>query len=200
MLVTHWRERTVPEPVLTAGGRRVLAAASDLFYRRGIHAVGVDTIAAAAGVTKKTLYDRFGSKDQLVAAYLRARDQRWRAWLTEATEAAQAAGPREQLLASFDALAQWLGRESPRGCSFINALAELPDPDHPGRAVIADQKRWLREHLRSLASTAGQPQLLAEQLLLLHEGAMVSYATGAVEDPVAHAKQVAALLIDRSLP
>lgn len=193
----------------TAAGRRVLDAASELFYRQGIHAVGVDAIAASAGVTKKTLYDRFGAKDQLVAAYLRARDERWRAWLTGATAAG---APRQRLLGTFDALAQWLHRESPRGCSFVNALAELPDPEHPGRAVIADQKRWLRDYLsalaaESLATGGGQPagdasraRMLAEQLLLLHEGAMVSYATGAVDDPVERAKQAATQLLDAAAP
>lgn len=68
---------------LTAGARRILEVASELFYFRGIHAVGVDTIAAESGVTKRTLYDRFGSKDTLVATYLQARDQRWRQLVTD---------------------------------------------------------------------------------------------------------------------
>ncbi|QSB15403.1 TetR/AcrR family transcriptional regulator [Natronosporangium hydrolyticum] len=182
-------------PQLTKGGQRVLAAASDLFYAKGIHAVGVDTIAATAGVTKKTLYDRFGSKDELVAAYLRARDERWRRWLTDATGHGR---PAERLLASFDALDQWLREESPRGCSFLNALAELPDPAHPARAVITGQKRWLRDHLQQLAAPAfPQPRRLAERLLLLHEGAVAGFQTGAVSEPVQQAKAVAAELIQR---
>lgn len=181
---------------LTAGGRRVLDAASELFYAQGIHAVGVDSIAAAAGVTKKTLYDRFGSKDQLVAAYLRTRDERWRERLTAAT---QRGGSRERLLATFDALADWLRQESPRGCSFINALAELPDPAHPARAVINNQKSWLLDYLTELAAPAPRPRHLAEQLLLLHEGALVSYGSRAVADPVQQAKRVAAMLLEREL-
>jgi len=74
-------------PRLTPGARRILEVASALFYRHGIHAIGVDTIAAESGVTKRTLYDRFGSKDELVAAYLRARDERWRARVVAAVEA-----------------------------------------------------------------------------------------------------------------
>jgi AcrR family transcriptional regulator len=189
----------MPETALTPAGRRVLDAAADLFYREGIHAVGVEAVAAAAGVTKKTLYDRFGSKDRLVAAYLRGRDARWRAWLTEDV-AAHAHNPRGRLLRTFDALGEWMRRVGPRGCAFVNALAELPDPDHPARSVIADQKRWLLEYLTELAADtdAEQPAALAEQLLLLHEGATVGYATGAVADPIARAKQAAAILIGRA--
>ena len=67
----------------TPAAERILRTASEMFYRKGIRAVGVDSIAAEAGVTKKTLYEKFGSKDELIAAYLRARDERWRNWLVE---------------------------------------------------------------------------------------------------------------------
>lgn len=189
----------MPETALTPAGRRVLDAAGDLFYREGIHAVGVDALAAAAGVTKKTLYDRFGSKDRLVATYLRARDERWRAWLT-GDVTAHARTPRARLLRTFDALEGWMRRVGPRGCAFVNALAELPDPDHPARAVIADQKRWLRDYLTELAADtdAADPHGLAEQLLLLHEGATVARATGIPGDPIARAKEAAATLLDRA--
>lgn len=189
----------MPELALTPAGRRVLAAAGELFYREGIHAVGVDAIAAAAGVTKKTLYDRFGSKDRLVATYLRARDDRWRAWLTEDITR-HATTPRARLLRTFDALGEWFLREGPRGCAFVNALAELPDPDHPARAVIADQKRWLRDYLAELAADtdAARPRVLAEQLLLLHEGATAVQATGVAGDAIARAKEAAATLLDRA--
>jgi AcrR family transcriptional regulator len=189
----------VSATTLTPAGRRILETATDLFYREGIHAVGVEAIAAAAGVTKKTLYDRFGSKDRLVCEYLRARDTRWRAWLTEDV-AAHAHTARGRLLRTFDGLGAWMREVGPRGCAFVNALAELPDPDHPGRAVIAEQKRWLVDYLTGLAedTDAGQPHRLAEQLALLHEGATVGYATGAVEDPVGVAKRAAAVLIGQA--
>jgi AcrR family transcriptional regulator len=189
----------MPDGALTPAGRRVLDAAADLFYREGIHAVGVEAIAAAAGVTKKTLYDRFGSKDRLVAAYLQGRDARWRAWLTEDVTA-HAHTARGRLLRTFDALGEWLRGIGPRGCAFVNALAELPDPDHPARAVIAGQKRWMLDYLTTLAADtdADQPDVLAEQLLLLHEGATIGYASGAVADPIGRAKHAAALLIGRA--
>ncbi|MFC7327707.1 TetR/AcrR family transcriptional regulator [Marinactinospora rubrisoli] len=190
----------VDAPPLTPAARRVLDAASDLFYREGIHAVGVEAIAAAAGVTKKTLYDRFGSKDRLVAAYLRARDARWRTWLTEYV-AARAGDPAAGLLHTFDALGEWIRAENPRGCGFVNALAELPDAEHPGRAIIAAQKRWLREELTALATAAGarDPQALAEQLLLLHEGATIAHGTAAAADPVGRARAAAAVLVEHAV-
>ncbi|MPZ27512.1 MAG: TetR family transcriptional regulator [Micromonosporaceae bacterium] len=185
------------DTTLTPAGRRVLAAAEDLFYREGIHAVGVDAIAAAAGVTKKTLYDRFGSKDRLVAAYLRSRDARWRAWLTGEVDQAAPEG-RVRLLRTFDALAEWMHRVGPRGCAFVNALAELPDPAHPARVVLADQKRWLLDYLTELAgaSDVARPEALAAQLLLLHEGAVVGYATGVPADAIGQARAAAAALIE----
>ncbi|AOS62117.1 TetR/AcrR family transcriptional regulator [Actinoalloteichus hymeniacidonis] len=181
---------------LTPAGRRVLDAASDLFYREGIHAVGVDALAAAAGVTKKTLYACFGSKDALVASYLRERDQRWRAFLTEGL-AEHADSPRTALAASFDVLQEWMDREDPRGCGFVNALAELPSPQHPGHAAVLEQKRWLLGFLTDLATAAGltEPAALAETLLLLHEGAVVTRTTGSVPDATRRARSVAETLV-----
>src|SRR4051794_31997772 len=95
--------RRVP---MTPAARRALAAAGRLFYERGIHAVGVDLIAAQAGVTKKTLYDRFGSKDQIVVEYLADRDERWRARLAERLDACPS--PRGRVLAVFDVSREWM--------------------------------------------------------------------------------------------
>lgn len=165
-----------PDQHLTAGARRILEVASELFYWRGIHAVGVDTIAAESGVTKRTLYDRFGSKDALVAAYLRARDRRWRELVLAALKAA-GSDRVAQVLAPFDVLPDWLTPSS-RGCSFVNAFAELPDPDHPGRQLVVAEKTWLRDlfHNQLVNAKATDTDALATQLLSLHEGAIISYA------------------------
>lgn len=188
------------EGLLTPGARKVLDAAARLFYERGITAVGVDLIAGEAGVTKKTLYDRFGSKEALVAAYLRERDARWRLWLTGETAADGTASAYERLIGTFDALDVWMRRESPRGCGFVNAAAELPDPQHPGREVISGQKRWLRGHLRELCAEAGADDAdrLAGELLLLHEGATVLCGLGVVADPVAAARSLAQCALERA--
>ncbi|MEU1804043.1 helix-turn-helix domain-containing protein [Streptomyces sp. NPDC019937] len=185
---------------LTPAARRVLDAAAELFYGQGINAVGVDLIARHAGVTKKTLYERFGSKEALVAAYLRERDERWRAWLTGEVDKSPRQGPRDRILATFDALGVWMRRENPRGCGFVNAAAELPDADHPARRAISDQKRWLRNYLRDLAEDAGapEPDALADELLLLHEGATVLYGLSAVPDPVDTARRMALRALERA--
>jgi AcrR family transcriptional regulator len=184
---------------LTPAARRVLAAAGELFYNQGINAVGVDAIAKQAGVTKKTLYDRFGSKDQLIVSYLQERDERWRRWLADEVDlAASDAAPTTRILATFDAQRTWMARESPRGCSFVNAAAELPDPVHPARAVIRAQKEWLRTYLldECRATRASQPEQLADELLLLHEGANVLTGLGIAADPWATARRLAADLLD----
>ena len=99
---------------MTPAARRALEAAARLFYERGIHAVGVDLIAAEAGVTKKTLYDRFGSKEQIVVEYLADRDERWRTFLAQRLDAARPASAA-RVLAVFDASRVWTEENSPEG-------------------------------------------------------------------------------------
>lgn len=202
---TEATEATAVKRGLTPGARKILEAAARLFYSRGITAVGVDLIAKEAGVTKKTLYDRFGSKEALVEAYLRERDERWREWLAGRITASGAESASERILVTFDALEEWMRRENPRGCGFVNAAAELPDPQHPGRRVIGEQKRWLRAFLRELSAEAGarDPDRLAEELVLLHEGATVLNGLQVVADSVARARSMARAALDRegcSLP
>lgn len=158
---------------MTPAGRRVLAAAEELFYDRGITAVGVDLIAEHSGVTKRTLYNQFGSKDHLVAAYLTERDQRWRSLVRAAVDACE--GTAEAVTGPFEALRIWSGTNT-RGCAFINALAELPDPSHPAHRIASDQKLWLLDLFEELATAAGcsGPSTLATQLLVLHEGALAT--------------------------
>ncbi|RKN41792.1 TetR/AcrR family transcriptional regulator [Streptomyces hoynatensis] len=185
---------------LTPGARRILEVASELFYRRGIHAVGVDTIAAESGVTKRTLYDRFGSKDGLLVAYLETRDRRWRARIASRLEA-EREDPVRRVLVPFDVLPEWLS-ESDRGCSFINAFAELPEPDHPGRQVIVAEKKWLRSLFYELLVEAGatRPDDLAVQLLSLHEGAVVSSAIAEESAAAGAARSAARSLVTAALP
>ncbi|ALM37621.1 TetR/AcrR family transcriptional regulator [Streptomyces albidoflavus] len=158
---------------LTPAGRRIAAAAEELFYERGITGVGVDLIAEHSGVTKRTLYNQFGSKDHLVAVYLAERDRRWRS-LVQATVDARAT-PRDAVLAPFEALATWSETHT-RGCAFINALAELPDPAHPAHRIATAQKLWLLDLFETLATAANcpAPTPLARQLLLLHEGTLAT--------------------------
>ncbi|MCW0213172.1 MAG: TetR/AcrR family transcriptional regulator [Pseudonocardia sp.] len=183
---------TDPLEPLTPAGERLAAAAADLFYRRGIRAVGVDLIAEVAGTTKKTLYDRFGSKDVLVALYLQRRAARWQDFLREHLESVPA-GP-ERLLAVFDALGDWL-REQDRGCAFVNAYAEIGGTDHPGVPVIRAEKEWMREYLSRLAVDAGFPARLGADLHVLYEGANVLATAGGRPDAPADARRAAARLL-----
>src|SRR5687767_10138495 len=157
---------------LTPAGERLLDAAAQLFYRRGIRAVGVDLIAEVAGTTKKTLYNRFGSKDDLVALYLRRRAQRWQVFL-ETGLADAPAGP-ERVLAVFDVLQRWLADQD-RGCAFVNAHAEIGGSDHPGVPVIREEKRWMRDRIVTLVREAGiaDADRVGRQVHLLYEGATV---------------------------
>ncbi|MBC6494281.1 TetR/AcrR family transcriptional regulator [Microbacterium sp. 4-7] len=192
---------SVPELVpLTPGGRRVLDAASRLFYERGIHAVGVDTIAEAAGVTKKTLYDRFGSKEALVVSYLQHRDARWRDHVAGQLARVPDRGA-DRVLAVFDAAISWSDENSPKGCSAINARAEIGEgnDDHPVFPEVSRQKAWLLDLFEELCGEAGitDPQAMAQAMMLLYEGAIVTVGMTTFAEPFAIARTWAARLLGR---
>jgi AcrR family transcriptional regulator len=189
------RSQDDDEERLTPGAQRILDVASDLFYWRGINAVGVDTIAAESGVTKRTLYDRFGSKERLVAAYLRTRDRRWRQLISTRLED-EDLDPVQRVLVPFNVLDEWLVPNG-RGCSFINAFAELPELEHPGRQIVVAEKTWLRDLFGSLLREASvpDPTSLAVQLLSLHEGALVAHAIARQTDAASKVRQAAETLV-----
>jgi AcrR family transcriptional regulator len=153
---------------------RILAVASDLFYRQGIRAVGVDSIAEAAGTNKMTLYRHFTSKDELVAEYLRRlaaeADTFW-----DKLTAAHPGDARAQLLAWLTSMGEAVTRHDERGCALANAAVELPDKEHPARKVIEEHKNHQRQRLIALCRAAGgdEPEMLADELFLLLEGARV---------------------------
>jgi AcrR family transcriptional regulator len=154
---------------------RILAAAGELFYRHGIRAVGVESIAEAAGTNKMTLYRHFVSKDELVAEYLR--QEFAKAEASWAALAAQHPGdPLAQIRAWFAAMAAHVADCNSRGCALANAAVELPDKNHPARAVIEDCKRRHRDALIGLCAKVGlaEPEMLADEFLLLIEGARVT--------------------------
>ncbi len=155
--------------------QRILAAAGELFYRHGIRAVGVESIAEAAGTNKMTLYRHFVSKDELVAEYLRQESAKAEGWWAELT-AQHAGDPLAQVRAWLAAMAAHVADCNSRGCALANAAVELPEKDHPARAVIEDSKRRQREALIGLCGKAGltEPEMLADEFLLLIEGARVT--------------------------
>ena len=179
---------------------KILQAASSLFYAHGIHAIGVDTIAAHAGVSKKTLYERFGSKERLITEYLIERDSQWCSFLTDRLEWA-ATNPAERVAAIFHASAEWAAQRGTKGCGMINAHAEISDPAHPAYAVIVGQKRWMLTlfHTEAHHICPSESEELAEQLMLLHEGAMVSAGMDTFEGAFDRAIAVARHLMTRAL-
>lgn len=184
------------EPRPSVARDRILDVASELFYARGPHAVGVDLIVQASGVAKMTLYKHFPSKDALVEAFLLRRDQAWREWIKRSVERI-APGRNHRPLAVFDALEEWFNDPKFRGCAFIHATAELPDPEHPGRRASALHKRAVREYLEELCRDAGleHPGDIANGLALLLDGAIVAALTEGTTEPAARARHAAAILV-----
>lgn len=175
--------------------RRILDAALELFYREGIRAVGVDAVIARAGVAKMSLYRAFPSKDDLIVAFLEEVSRQYWNWWDEVT--ARHDQPRAQLGAIFGGLARHTTGPRFRGCPFTNTAIEFPDPGHPGRAVVLAHRRELRHRLGRLCRAMGARDagLLADQLLLLMEGAYSSGTVMAGESPCAAVATAADVLI-----
>jgi AcrR family transcriptional regulator len=174
-MTTEMGRAGVLEATMAPPRTRILKAARELFYRSGIHGVGVDAIAEAAGTNKTTLYRHFESKDELIAACLREYGRELEAAWVE-IEQEHAGRPKEQLLAWLRFIAEFKLGTTERGCAFANAAVELPDPDHPARRVIEECKSLHREMIIKLCRKAGlrDPELLADELFLLGEGARLS--------------------------
>jgi AcrR family transcriptional regulator len=154
---------------------RILSVASELFYRHGIRAIGVERIAEAAETNKVTLYRHFSSKDELVAEYLRRLAQEAKSsW--DRLEAQHPADAPTQLRAWLKDMAAHVASGDERGCPLANAAVELPDKDHPARRVIEEFKTAQRERLIQLCAAAvlTEPEMLADELFLLLEGARVT--------------------------
>jgi AcrR family transcriptional regulator len=152
--------------------RRILDTATSLFYGEGVHAVGIDRIIAEARVAKATFYNHFPSKDELVRAYIAEQDRLGRAAIARLAERS----PREMVLAIFDGISQAALLPGYRGCPFINAAAEYPDPANPVRQAIDEHRRWFRGVLQELVAAHGHPNpaRTADILVALWDGLLVS--------------------------
>jgi AcrR family transcriptional regulator len=158
--------------------QRLIDAAAELFYTRGIGAVGVDLISKAAGVSKRTLYAEFGSKDQLIAQSLDAKgDGILSMYLPPADDSA---APREQILEVFDRLDAWTAAELFRGCAFVNTATELAHSGHPACDVARGYKQQIRDFFTVQAGRgkAKDPLALAGQLVIVFDGAIVQAVMG----------------------
>ncbi|WP_286960734.1 TetR/AcrR family transcriptional regulator [Arsenicicoccus sp. UBA7492] len=160
------RRPVMPAPETTAVGRRILDAGSRLFYERGITATGVDLVCEEAETTKRTLYQRFGSKDGLVAAYLAGRAHDWQTHLLEGLDGIT--DPDDRVAEVF-AIARERASTHRRGCAFVNAWAELGD--HAGAAadVVREEKDWMRALLTDLTGSEQRGAIVHQ----LYEGAQV---------------------------
>ena len=177
--------------------QRILEAARELFYSRGIRAVSVDEVAAAASTNKMTLYRHFESKDQLVAEYLRSLN----AYAIQRDEEAirpYTGNPSAQLRALVERAGADLCKADLRGCPVANAAVEFPEKDHPARVVIEECKNQQRERLVQLCGAAGytEPERLAEQLFLLFEGACANVQSMGRCGPGARFTEMAYALMD----
>jgi AcrR family transcriptional regulator len=168
---------------------QLIDTAIALFSKHGYHATGIDTILEKSGVSKKTLYRHFRSKDELILAALRKYDGLFRnSFMRQVDEKAHT--PRERLLAVFDVAAEWFEQNNFYGCMFINAVGEYSDPDTPIRQVCKGFKGLMRRYIEDqcVALQAPDPAALADELALLLEGATV---TAQVSRGKTHAAMVA---------
>jgi AcrR family transcriptional regulator len=172
----------------------VLQVTHDLFYWQGIRAVGVDRIAAEAGVAPTTLYRLFASKDDLVAAYVERADREYREWFDGATSGDS---PRERILSLFDELAVQTQPDRCRGCPFQMALTEFPDPAIAAHRNAAANKAWVRERLGELTGelAVADPEALADRLALLMEGVYASVQALGSEGPSREARAFAEAIL-----
>ena len=169
---------------LKGAGQRIFDSACELFYRRGVRAVGVDEIVAAAGVTKPSLYRSYASKDELVTACLEkyAED----AWgQVDAILAEAGDDPRSRLRAFVGHYAAQMAQPGFRGCPMSNMAVEYPEPGHQGRTVAEECKVAFRERLVELTRQmpVREPEALADGLLLLIEGAYTTHHVFGTQGP-----------------
>ena len=165
---------------------RILDAATRRYYAEGIRAVSADRLIAEAGVSKVTFYRYFPSKDDLITAYLSRQVSRSEELLTQLR--AELAGDPAAVLSSYaEGLGVWTCTPGFRGCPFINAAAELSQPDHPGHRVVMDHRDWLGGQFAELLTELGVSDVhaKAEQLMMLRDGAMVAGYVGRTPEAVA---------------
>jgi AcrR family transcriptional regulator len=177
---------------------KLFQTAARLFFERGYRAVGVDAIAAEAGIGKMTLYRHYPSKDELIAAYLKDSDDLF--WSSFEALTKEEVTARDKLLAFFQGLQDYVTTPTCYGCPFLNIATEYPESDYFGHEVALEHKQVVRKRFRQLAKEAGarQPAVLANGLLLLMDGAYMAarlYGTSS-RNPAADVAENARQLLD----
>jgi AcrR family transcriptional regulator len=188
-------ETPTPTVRRTSARMRLLAAADELFYENGINLVGIDRVIEHAGVAKASLYDCFGSKEELIRAYLKGRADKRQARISERIAGLET--PQEKILSVFDLLAEVVNRTDYRGCAFQRASAEA-GVSSIIKGTCEEPRAWLRSLFTELAraAQAADPELLGRQLVFLYDGA----ALAASVDADRHAPQAAKVLAAQMLP
>ncbi|HYF61773.1 MAG TPA: TetR/AcrR family transcriptional regulator [Herpetosiphonaceae bacterium] len=186
----------IKETIKGNAREQILLSASTLFYQNGIRATGIDAIIAQAGVTKKTFYYHFASKDDLIVAFIERRDAIWRESLPERV-AQLAAAPAERVLALFDLFGERFRADDFRGCAFTNTIIETADPAHPAHQAAVTHKDFVKDYLTGLLRAAGadHAETLAYQLLLLIDGSLVTALREGTPKAAVQAKHAAATLL-----
>tara|TARA_R110000772_G_scaffold10686_3_gene33971 strand:- start:705 stop:1268 length:564 start_codon:yes stop_codon:yes gene_type:complete len=166
------------------------------FYRNGFNATGMDMLVKETGISKTSMYKHFRTKEDLILAVLRLRDEQFRNWLYRRMEEL-ADTPQQQLIAMFDALEEWFAEAGYKGCMFIKASSEFQEHSNPIHKQSAEHKRMLESHITKLAEKSGlaEPGKIARQLLLLKEGAIVTAHLGHTDNPAQDAKAAACQLL-----
>jgi AcrR family transcriptional regulator len=197
----HLSDLRADDAVAESAAQRIFAAARDLFYQQGIRAVSVDAIAAAAGTTKMTLYRNFSSKDELLAAILKAHDQEFWTWWDEVIEPfnGQARKQIEKLFRAFEEIACDEG--SCRGCPIANAAVEVIDDENPAKKIVKQHHDEMRRRLRELSRNmhARDPERLGDALFLLMGGSFLSLLVFNDAGPSVSVYDAARLLLDSSV-
>jgi len=177
---------------------RVIEVAAELFYARGIQAVGMDEVRTAAGISLKRMYALFPSKDAIIADVLKSHNATWNNGILAA--ASGATTPRDKLLAIYDFLSEWFEQDNFRGCAFINSFGELGASSPSIAEAARAHKISFQNYVAALVSEAGAPAQLAPQLAILAEGAQTTAAIAGTPDAALHARAAAVTLIDVALP
>ncbi|MFC8536694.1 TetR/AcrR family transcriptional regulator [Streptomyces sp. NPDC057249] len=187
----------MPAPITDEQNRldreALLDTVEDLFYERGIQAVGMDDVRAASGLPLKRIYRFFPAKEDLVVAMLKHRDRRWRGSLANHVE--KVPDPRERVLAIFDWLAEWFAEPGFRGCAWINACGELGPSSQAVLAEVRSHKQAFHDQIAVWVHATGLP--VVEPVFLLAEGAMVTAGISGDPAPARHARAAAATLLGK---
>jgi AcrR family transcriptional regulator len=173
---------------------RLLAAADELFYENGINTVGIDRVIERAGVAKASLYDCFGSKDELVRSYLQARNEARRARINE--RLSQYDSPEDKILGIFDLLGELASQPGFRGCAFVRAGADASSSDRV-KSVCEESRAFILGKFTDLAreAGAGEPELLGKQLVLLYDGASIAAHLDGNRNAASTARELAAQML-----